>query len=620
MVSLNSFPPCSKHSSRGDIQPSSERTRMLRANGWENLRWNKRSLIVSAGLLFLLSAPRLSWAQTSVTFLTSGTQWTVPNNWNNANNTVEVMGSGGKSPAGHAGGSGGGSYSRISNLSLTSGNHITYQIGSSGGGVTTGGATWFNGTSVSNASVSAEGGCSATSNSGCSNSTSSNVGTVIYAGGKGGNGAASGFYYDYGGGGGAGGPHGAGAQGTNATSSIGGLGGAGGNGFGGAGGTNSLFGLDEGTAGGAGTEFSAVGGATAGSGGGGGGGTAFYGSGAGGGYGGGGGGTISGGTPAAGGNGLIVITYAPNPDIFVTNLGYSTGITPPVTAYPLGSSGNAAPLPSPAPSPATGLSWPYGIARDSSGNLYVANELAPSLTVYARSASGNAAPTATIAGSNTGLTNPTGIALDSSGNIYEADAGSITGGNDSVNVYAAGSNGNVTPAATITGTSTGLANPTGIALDSSGNIYVPNSNSVWGGTDSITVYPAGSNGNATPSATIAGAGTGLLVPWAIALDSSGNIYVANQGSQVWAADSITVYSAGSNGNATPSATISGTSTGLLSPGGIAVDSSGNIYVTNDAGLFGYSDSITVYTAGSNGNVVPSNTLFALGLAAPAGIV
>jgi len=122
MVSLNSFPPCSKYFSQGDVQPSSESPRMPRGNGAKKFFWMRRSLILPASFLFLLSAPRLSWAQTSVTFLTSGTQWTVPNNWNNSNNTVETFGSGGKSPAGHAGGSGGGSYSRISNLSLTSGN------------------------------------------------------------------------------------------------------------------------------------------------------------------------------------------------------------------------------------------------------------------------------------------------------------------------------------------------------------------------------------------------------------------------------------------------------------------------------------------------------------------
>ena len=73
----------------------------------------------------------------------------------------------------------------------------------------------------------------------------------------------------------------------------------------------------------------------------------------------------------------------------------------------------------------------------------------------------------------------------------------------------------------------------------------------------------------------------FLIPSGIAVDSSRNMYVMNPGSQVGGADSITVYPAGSNGNATPSATISGASTALDFPLGIAVDSGKNIYVTND---------------------------------------
>ncbi|HYB90595.1 MAG TPA: NHL repeat-containing protein [Candidatus Binataceae bacterium] len=242
------------------------------------------------------------------------------------------------------------------------------------------------------------------------------------------------------------------------------------------------------------------------------------------------------------------------------------------------------------------------------------------MTVFAAGASGNASPTATITGPDTGITNPTGVAVDSAGDIYVANPESLYGGTDSIFIYSAGSNGDVTPTTTITGASTGLAFPTGIALDSSGNIYVSNAGSWVGGVDSITVYPAGSNGNVQPSTTISGASTGLLMPWGIALDSSRNIYVANLGSSVGQLDSVTVYSAGSSGNATPSATISGSNTGLDSPGGIAVDSSANIYVTNDAAIFGNADNITVYSAGSNGNVAPGNTLYPLGLGAPAGIV
>ncbi|HUO05813.1 MAG TPA: hypothetical protein VMU16_11515, partial [Candidatus Binataceae bacterium] len=274
----------------------------------------------------------------------------------------------------------------------------------------------------------------------------------------------------------------------------------------------------------------------------------------------------------------------------------------------------------------TALNAPQGVALDSSGNIYVVNNVGISVTVYPAGSSGNQTPSATISGANTGLDIPFGITLDSSGNIYVVNRVGGAGGAGSVTVYPAGSNGNVAPSgATIEGQynsqctglstpypccggigsgacvdTTGLNNPAAIALDSGENIYVTNCGSTCGGFgfDSVTVYPAGSSGNQTPSATISGAATGLDDPGGIALDTSGNIYVANESN-----NSITVYPAGSSGNQTPSATISGAGTGLNIPVGIAVDSSGNIYVANES-----AKTITVYPAGSSGNQTPSATI------------
>ncbi|MGB8411659.1 MAG: hypothetical protein WCE23_02425 [Candidatus Binatus sp.] len=47
--------------------------------------------------------------------------------------------------------------------------------------------------------------------------------------------------------------------------------------------------------------------------------------------------------------------------------------------------------------------------------------------------------------------------------------------------------------------------------------------------------------------------------------------MTNDGSSIGGADSVTVYPAGSNGNVAPSATISGPLTGLSAPQGIVVD-------------------------------------------------
>lgn len=299
----------------------------------------------------------------------------------------------------------------------------------------------------------------------------------------------------------------------------------------------------------------------------------------------------------------------------------------------------------------TGLNGPRGIARDSKGNIYVANFFGNSITVYQAGRSGNVKPSATIGGASTGLNAPFGITLDSNGRIYVANSASNPGGTASITVYRAGAFGNVKPIAIISGASTGLdvpnfialdsgnidvaenmsnrisvfraassgnvrpiktiSNPDtglvfphGIAVDSSGRIYV-----VSGEISTVTVYAHGSNADAPPIAAIGGSNTGMTAPYGIALDTSQNLYVLNQDSNT--ASSITMYPAGRWGNVRPSATIKGSKTGLnldkSAALGIAVDSSGNIYVTN-CGPFARDQYVTVYMHGANGNVAPQKTI------------
>jgi len=278
-----------------------------------------------------------------------------------------------------------------------------------------------------------------------------------------------------------------------------------------------------------------------------------------------------------------------------------------VTVYRAGSNGNVAPIANISGSK-TGLSYPLGIALDSSGNIYVTNTYTgntrgsppnSSITVYPAGSNGNAAPIAVIAGENTDLNYPQGIALDSSGNLYVE--GVVSGVGSSVNVYPSGSNGNVSPAATIVGADTELDLPISIALDSGGNIYVSNG---FGGPNqrgSVTVYRAGSSGDAVPINVVTSNFTGINDASGIAVDSSGNIYVANR--FVGNAGSIDIYPAGSYATGPPIATIAGDNTELSNPIGVALDSNGNIYVLN-----GVDNAITEYPAGSNGDVTPNATL------------
>ncbi|HUL48674.1 MAG TPA: NHL repeat-containing protein, partial [Gemmatimonadales bacterium] len=241
----------------------------------------------------------------------------------------------------------------------------------------------------------------------------------------------------------------------------------------------------------------------------------------------------------------------------------------------------------------TGLAQPAGVALDRTGNVYVANYGNSTITVYAAGASGDATPIATIGGSNTLLSGPNGIAVDTSGNLYVANFQYPPGaGVSRITVFAVGASGNVAPTAMIQGSSTALAAPWGIALDSAENLYVANS---YGG--SVTVYAPGANGNEPPAVTIAGSNTGLNILTGLAVDATGRIYVGDGRQRVY------VFAAGASGNVAPIATIGGDITGLNIPYALAVGGSGTLYASNFM-----VNTVTLYPAGANGNVPPTTTI------------
>src|SRR5581483_3241226 len=76
----------------------------------------------------------------AVVFVYGSDGWTVPSDWNNASNTIEVIGGGGSNSfvTGGEPGAGGGAYSKVSNVSLTPSASVGYSVGA-GGPLTDGG-------------------------------------------------------------------------------------------------------------------------------------------------------------------------------------------------------------------------------------------------------------------------------------------------------------------------------------------------------------------------------------------------------------------------------------------------------------------------------------------------
>ena len=196
------------------------------------------------------------------------------------------------------------------------------------------------------------------------------------------------------------------------------------------------------------------------------------------------------------------------------------------------------------------------------------------------------------------LYQPGGVALDSSGNLYVADTYNSrvlfypSGSTTATRVY--GQGGSFTSNTQNNGgiSANSLYYPRGVALDGGGNLYVADyaNNRVLfypsGSTTATRVYgQLGSFTSDTPNDFGISANS-LYNPWAVALDSSGNLYVADYDNNrvlLYPSGSTTatqVY--GQGGSFTSNTANNGgvSANSLFEPTGVALDSSGNLYVAD----------------------------------------
>src|SRR5450759_2275213 len=241
------------------------------------------------------------------------------------------------------------------------------------------------------------------------------------------------------------------------------------------------------------------------------------------------------------------------------------------------------------------LGTPIGIAVDLAGNLYIAdrdnNRIRKVASGVITTAAGNG-----LAGfsgdngpaANAQLSVPISVAVDSPGNLYIADSY-----NNRIRKVTNGAIATVAGGGTpIGGSGPALSwqfgDPSGVAVDSAGNLYITDeaSNRIWKVSNGLIAVVAGNGTSGFSGDNGPATSAQLNVPYGVAVDSAGNLYIADTGNnrvRKVASGMVTTVA----GNGTPG--FSGdngpaTSAQLNVPYGVAVDSAGNLYIADSGNI------------------------------------
>ncbi len=222
----------------------------------------------------------------------------------------------------------------------------------------------------------------------------------------------------------------------------------------------------------------------------------------------------------------------------------------------------------------------YGIAVDEAAEeLFLSVQHASSVVIYNKDAEGDAAPIRMIVGNSTKMADPHGIALDTSrGELFVANYGNFS--------------------AYQPGLERGGGGGTGGAgrINGSGRFFPP----------SISVYPSRGDGDIPPLRVIQGPKTQLNWPGHIAVDEQrGELFVANDGG-----DSVLVFQVTDEGDVAPTRVITGARTQIKNPTGVTIDKKNQEVIVANMG----NHRATVFPIDAAGNVPPLRVI----RAAPAG--
>ena len=260
------------------------------------------------------------------------------------------------------------------------------------------------------------------------------------------------------------------------------------------------------------------------------------------------------------------------------------------------------------------VNWPAAVAVDSAGNLYIALQYRCQVWVVNSSGTltqviGNG--TCAFSGDNgpaasAQLDYPQGVAVDSSGNLYIADSNRIRKVSGGIITTVAGNGIDGYNGDNISATSAELFDPCGVAVDSSGNLYIADAqnNRIRKVSGGIITTVAGNGTRGYNGDNISATSAELNFPQGVAVDSSGNLYIADYNNyRIRKVSGGIITTAAGDGNyGYNGENIVATSAGLSGPNGVAVDSSGNVYIAELGGRIGKVSGGIITTVAGNGTL------------------
>jgi uncharacterized protein (TIGR03437 family) len=276
-----------------------------------------------------------------------------------------------------------------------------------------------------------------------------------------------------------------------------------------------------------------------------------------------------------------------------------------------------------APAGRANLYSPSGVAVDGSGNIYIADttnnavRLVSTKGIISTVAGGLGAGYYGDGGAANGaaLTSPSGVALDRAGNLYIADTGNsvvrkVTNPQNNGTITTVAGNGGADyggDGGSATGPNAQLNNPEAVALDTAGNLYIADTrnNRIRMVSTSGVITTIAGNGVAGRAGDGAAATVAEISnPEGVAVDSAGNLYIAdtyNNRIRIVTNGVInTVAGTGGGGYAGDGGP--STKAELLFPSGVAVDAAGNVYVSDTQN--NVIRLLTVTAPGGGGGPVP----------------